>query len=148
MLRWNFGAGTMKQVFGSIAIAVSALMAPPAVAHAAPVAPFDAVSVIETWLLPRYDTLVASTGAQLAAWTSFCAKPDADGIAGLKASFGTAADSWSAVEFVTMGPVSLSLRADRFNFFPDRRNSISRGMAELISDPDPARLTIERIAQA
>jgi len=138
----------MKQVFGCIAIAVSALMAPPAVAHAAPVAPFDAVSVIETWLLPRYDTLVASTGAQLAAWTSYCAKPDADGIAALKASFGTTADSWSAVEFVTMGPVSLSLRADRFNFFPDRRNSISRGMAELISDPDPARLTIERIAQA
>lgn len=109
---------------------------------------FDAVAVIETWLLPRYDALASTTDAQKTAWTSFCAKPDAAGVPALKEAYGKAADAWNAVEFVTFGPISQELRADRFSFFPDRRNGIARGMAEMISDTDPARLTPERFPQA
>lgn len=115
---------------------------------AAPAPALDPVSVIESWLLPRYDALVATTAAQKAAWASFCAKPEASGIPALKAAFSKTADSWTAVEFITMGPVTLSLRADRFNFFPDRRNAITRAMAEIIADGDPARLEPVRFAQS
>ncbi len=127
------------------ALACATLVGP---AAAAPGPTLDPVALIEAWLLPRYDALVAATAAQKQAWASFCAKPDLAGASTLKAAFAKTADSWTAVEFVTMGPVSLSLRADRFNFFPDRRNAISRGMGEIIADADPARLEPVRFAQS
>jgi predicted lipoprotein len=127
-----------------LAGAVLALL--PAVPAAA--ASLDPVPLIETWLLPRYDALVASTGAQKEAWGAFCAKPDAAGVAALKDAYGKAADAWTAVEFITFGPVTLSLRADRFSFFPDRRNAIARAMADMIGDGDADRLAPARFAQA
>ncbi len=138
----------MKLLSRRLVIATMALatLAGPGVAAPAPA--LDPVVVIESWLLPRYDALVSATSAQKAAWTSFCAKPEASGIPALKSAFSKTADSWSAVEFITMGPVTLSLRADRFNFFPDRRNAISRAMGEIIADADPARLEPLRFAQS
>ncbi len=115
---------------------------------AAAVDPLNTVPLIESWLLPRYDALVAATAAQKAAWTGFCAKPEAAGVPALKAAYGKAADAWNAVEFITLGPISQDLRADRFSFFPDRRNAISRGMAEVIGDADAERLTPERFTKA
>lgn len=111
-------------------------------------ASLDPVPLIETWLLPRYDQLVKTTAAQRDAWNGFCAKPDTAAVPGLQAAFRDAADAWTAVEFVTMGPVSQNLRADRFNFFPDRRNAIARALNEIIADTDPARLEPERFRQA
>lgn len=109
---------------------------------------FDSVAIIETWLLPRYDALGASTSAQSDAWTAFCAKPAEAGLPALKDAFTKAADTWTAVEFVTFGPASQDLRPDRFNFFPDRRNAISRAMAEVLADPDAARFAQERFAKS
>lgn len=126
-------------------IAAAPLAATPVVA-ADPV--LDPVPLIETWLLPRYDALVSTTAAQKDAWTRFCAQPEAAGIAALKTAYGKAADAWNAVEFVTLGPISLSLRADRISFFPDKRNAIARAVAETITDPDAQRLQPERFAQA
>ncbi len=107
----------------------------------------DAVPILETWLLPRYDALSSAADAQKAAWTSFCAKPDAAGVPALKAAYGKTADAWNAVEFITFGPISQNLRADRFSFFPDRRNGIARGMADVIADTDAGRLSPERFDQ-
>ncbi len=138
----------MTRLSRRLLLAAFALAGVPGLAQAAEPTALNAAPLIETWLLPRYDTLVATTAAQTAAWTQFCAKPEAAGVPALKAAFAKAADSWTAVEFVTLGPISLSLRADRFNFFPDRRNAISRAMAEIIGEPDPARLVAARFAQS
>ncbi len=135
----------MKTLIAPLA-ALFALAAPAASLQAAPA--LDPVPVIETWLLPRYDTLVATTAAQEAAWTGFCKAPSAGGVAALKAAFIPAANAWTAVEFVTMGPVSLALRADRFNFFPDRRNVIQRGMADVLASTDEGRFEPERFGKS
>lgn len=137
----------MLNRMGAAILAAGVLTASPP-AEAAPAKPFDALVLIETWLLPRYDTLVASTSAQLDAWTSFCATPEASALPALKTAFGAAADSWTSVEFITFGPVSQSLRADRFNFFPDRRNAVTRAMAEALADPDTGRFTPDRFSQS
>lgn len=110
-------------------------------AHAAPV---SAPDVVESWLLPRYDALLAAAKAQQAAWDGFCAAPSAAGVAELKARFVAASEAWSAVEFVTFGPIILSLRPDRFNLFPERRNAVGRSVAELIADPTDERLQPQR----
>ncbi|MEP9352018.1 imelysin family protein [Xanthobacter sp. KR7-65] len=106
------------------------------------------VPLIEGWLLPRYDTLVAASTAQAKAWADFCPAPSAAGIGALKLAYGATADAWNAVEFITFGPISLSLRTDRISFFPDRRNAITRGLAEMLADEDAARLVPERFAQS
>lgn len=135
---------TARKALAGLACAVAISVSPALAANP----PFDAVAVIESWLLPRYDTLASTADAQKTAWASFCAKPEAAGVPALKAAYGEAADAWNAVEFVTFGPISQNLRPDRFSFFPDRRNGIARGMAEMIADTDPARLAPERFEQA
>ncbi|MDQ0513035.1 imelysin family protein [Ancylobacter amanitiformis] len=110
-------------------------------AHAAAIVAPD---VVADWLLPRYDTLAATTAAQRAAWEGFCKAPAADGVAELKARFAAVSDAWASVEFITFGPVMLSLRADRFNLFPERRNAVGRSVAELIADPTDERLQPQR----
>ncbi len=106
-------------------------------AHAAPV---SAPDIVESWLLPRYDTLLAAAKAQQTAWDGFCKAPSAEGVAELKARFAAVSQAWSAVEFITFGPVMLSLRPDRFNLFPERRNAVGRSVAELLADPTDERL--------
>ena len=82
----------------------------------APAAPADvAVAAVEQWLLPRYDALAQATAVQRQAWERFCEAPAVAEIETLRRDFHAVADAWAAVEFVTLGPVTLSLRADRFN---------------------------------
>lgn len=108
----------------------------------------DPVPLIEGWLLPRYDAFAAATAAQAKAWAQFCPAPSAAGISALKDAYGKAADAWNAVEFITFGPITLSLRADRISFFPDRRNAITRGLAEILADESAERLAPQRFAQS
>ena len=129
-------------------VAIALVLAAGVPAAPAAAASLDPVPLIETWLLPRYDALVRATAAQKDAWGAFCAKPEAAGVDALKDAYRTAGDAWNAVEFITFGPVTLSLRADRFSFFPDRRNAVARAMAEVIGDNDADRLAPERFAQA
>ncbi|MCS0501849.1 imelysin family protein [Ancylobacter mangrovi] len=106
-------------------------------AHAAAV---SAPEVVEQWLLPRYDKLRTDAKTQLAAWEAFCKAPSAEGVKTLKESFTALSLDWSGVEFVSFGPVMLSLRGDRFNFFPERRNAVGRSVAEIIADETDERL--------
>ncbi|QIB36018.1 imelysin family protein [Ancylobacter pratisalsi] len=110
-------------------------------AHATAV---SAPDVVEQWLLPRYDKLAADAQAQLVAWEGFCKAPSKEGVKELKARFDALSLDWSGVEFITFGPVMLSLRADRFNLFPERRNAVGRSVAELISDETDERLQPKR----
>lgn len=134
---------TLTARFAAAALALAAFVLP---VRAAPA--LDPVPLIESWLLPRYDMLAAAGAEQQAAWATFCAAPSAAGVDKLKDAFLKTADAWTAVEFVTMGPISLSLRADRFNFFPDRRNAIQRGMAEVLASTDEGRFEAERFAKS
>ncbi|MGA0532014.1 imelysin family protein [Hansschlegelia sp. KR7-227] len=91
-----------------------------------------AVRVIESYLLPRYDAFAGATAEQRAAWAEACRDGDfAPDIETLRERFRTASDAWSAVEHVTTGPISLSLRPDRVFFAPDRRNAVAKAIAEL-----------------
>lgn len=104
----------------------------------------SAPDIVEQWLLPRYDTLASAAKAQNEAWVAFCKAPSTAGVAELKTRFAAVSQAWSAVEFITFGPVMLSLRPDRFNMFPERRNAVGRSVAELIGDPTDERLKPDR----
>lgn len=110
-------------------------------AHAAAI---NAPEVVESWLLPRYDTLLAAAKAQQEAWDGFCKAPSPEGVKELRARFTAVSEGWASVEFITFGPVMLSLRADRFNLFPERRNAVGRSVNELVADPTDERLQSQR----
>lgn len=117
----------------SLAIAFVAAFAPPGAGWAAAPEPGPlAISVIEQWLLPRNDALAEAAALQRDAWRTACADGDYTGdLTELKQRYQAAADAWAAVEHVTTGPVSLSLRPDRIFFFPDKRNAVAKALAEL-----------------
>ncbi|WP_374306209.1 imelysin family protein [Methylocella sp.] len=136
---------TLLSPAAGLAFALGAALAP-APAGAAPA--LDPAPLIETWLLPRYGAFAEAAAAQKAAWGKFCAAREEAGVGALKDAYGAAADAWNAVEFVTFGPVSQELRADRIDFFPDRRNAIARALSEILADPDEARLAPERFSKS
>ena len=101
-----------------------------------------AIAVIEQWLLPRNDALAEAAGAQSDAWRAACADGEyAQDLAALEERYQAAADAWAAVEHVTTGPVSLSLRPERIFFFPDKRNAVAKALAELESKAKAGDLT-------
>lgn len=138
-------AGQLGQMAGTAAHSVPALAGASALlsglfASRADAASISAPEVVEQWLLPRYDALRVAAKAQQQAWDSFCTRPSVEGVAELKTRFAAVSDGWAAVEFITFGPVMLSLRPDRFNLFPERRNAVGRSVAEIIADETDDRL--------
>ena len=138
--------GHVAQGVPAAAVAAASLLTTIFVGRA-DAAALSAPEVVEAWLLPRYDALVAGARANREAWASFCAAPSEAGIVVLQQRFGAVSDAWAAVEFITFGPVMLSLRPDRMNLFPERRNAVGRSVAELIGDPTDERLKPERFGR-
>ena len=81
-----------------------------------------------------YRDFAAAARRNAAAWASECgaAKPSRDGLA---AHHLAVARAWWRVEPVRFGPVAEDFRAERIDFWPERRNATARGLAELL---DPA----------
>ncbi|MET0314143.1 MAG: imelysin family protein [Hansschlegelia sp.] len=134
----------------AIALLLAGSVAP---ADAAPPAPGAiAIGVIETYLLPRYETLAKAAAEQSEAWKAACADGDfAPDLEGLRAAYGKAADGWATVEHVTTGPMSVSLRADRLFFGPDRRNVVAKALTEIegrAKDGDVSPETIRAVSVA
>jgi predicted lipoprotein len=113
-----------------------------AVDHAALV---DKVS--RTFIIPRYEALARSTAAQAEDWKAFCLAPKEDGIARLKDDFQAAADDWSSIEFIRLGPISQDNRHERIAHWPERKNAVGKAADSLLSRDDDASFTPERFAQ-
>src|SRR3546814_3114375 len=45
-------------------------------------------------------------------------------------------DAWMAVQHLRFGPSLLFLRVDRVEFWPDKRGTVGRHLAQLLSDHD------------
>ena len=119
-----------------LAAVLAVLSLPAASVLAAPPEPGPlAVKVVEGVVLPGYEALAATTAAQAADWKSACADGDfARKAPALRERYqAAAADAWAAVENVTTGPIGESLRGDRIFFGPDKRNYVSKAVAELLS---------------
>ncbi|WP_395664621.1 imelysin family protein [Methylocella sp.] len=131
----------------ALAAFIPPILAAALLAQGARAAPkLDPAPLVVEWLMPRYDTLAAAAADQKKAWAQFCGRTEPASLDTLKSAFIVTANAWNAVEFVTFGPAARSLRADRFSFFPDRRNAVARGLADLVADPSPDRLEPQRFA--
>ncbi|HEY0292279.1 MAG TPA: imelysin family protein [Hansschlegelia sp.] len=105
-----------------------------------------AISIIETYLMPRYEAFERATGEQAKAWGEACADGDfAPDLNTLRERYAAAADGWAAIEHVTTGPMSVGLRSDRVFFQPDRRNVVAKSLAELEGRAKDGDISLETI---
>ena len=87
--------------------------------------------VITDVVVPGFGQLVERTQAHAAAWQAYCASPSPTGQAEVENSFHALADQWATVEMIRTGPATDDFRFERFNFWPERKNAVKRGLVAL-----------------
>ena len=109
---------------------------------------FDALNeaAVADYLLPRYAAFAAAGESLDDALRQDCADSQLDATESGEA-FHDMMDAWMAVQHLRFGPSELFLRADRIQFWPDRRGVIGRHLAKLLSARDPAALESDRFAK-
>ena len=109
---------------------------------------FDGLNraLVDDYLLPRYERLaVAGVGIDDAVRRD-CIDGRLDGGPSEQA-FHDMMDAWMAVQHLRFGPSELFLRADRIQFWPDKRGVIGRRLTQLLTAADPSALEAQRFAQ-
>ncbi len=127
----------MKRIL-LIALAIAA----PCVAAAQTADPLVA-KVIDTHILPRFETL-AETSDRLADAAITACTPGSET---LRAAYGDAFDAWVAVSHLRFGPTEINDRAFALAFWPDSRGVTPRTLGTLIADQDPIIATPQEFSQ-
>ncbi len=121
-----------------------------AVLSAAPAAADDFAvlngAIVGDYLLPRYEALAGAADRLDEALRQACAAGRLAADPGI-AAYHEMADAWMAVQHLRFGPSELFLRADRIQFWPDKRGITGRHLGRLLAEADPAALEPRRFAQ-
>jgi predicted lipoprotein len=120
-----------------------ALLLAPASALAAPAD--IAKRLADDFIIPRFQAVATAAHEQDAAWTLFCASPKRGNIDTLKQAYEKLADAWADVEFMHIGPATVALRVERFNWWLDRTNARGKAFTAMMSAA-AADLTPEKLA--
>ena len=109
------------------------LTAPGARAQAADYEALNA-AIVESYVLPRYAAFAQAAAALDASLAQACAdgRPTP---AESAAAYHAAMDAWMAVQHLRFGPSELFLRAERIEFWPDKRGTVGRHLAQMTSEP-------------
>lgn len=115
-------------------------------------APLDyqglADALTRTFALPRYERLRVAAEGLSAPVAAFCAEPASEAaFAALAAAYGEVWDAWAAVEALRFGPVTFNLRLERFESWPDPRDSVGAQLAAMIEARDREALMPHSFAQ-
>jgi predicted lipoprotein len=99
-------------------------------------------------IAPAFQTLETQADEFSKTVAAICAAPDAAGIDKILAGFNAVADAWMSAQQFRLGPLSEGQRAERFAYWPEKRNIVQKQLFELLAANDPAKLTPESFAQA
>lgn len=128
-----------------LALAIGPFAALPAVAAPEDFAELNE-AVLEGYVLPRYEALAAAGEGLKGALRQDCADSLLDDDAS-KQAYHLMMDAWMAVQHLRFGPSELFLRADRMQFWPDKRGVIGRRLSQLLMAADPDDLEPLRFAR-
>ncbi len=110
----------------------------PAAAAAPDYAALNA-AVVDSYVIPRYASLAEQTVVLEASLREACADGRLEA-AESAAAYNAAMDAWMAVQHLRFGPALLFLRYDRIEFWPDKRGTVRRHLAQMLSERDPKAL--------
>ncbi|HIC79560.1 MAG TPA: hypothetical protein EYP07_01170 [Kiloniellaceae bacterium] len=102
--------------------------------------------LVADYLLPRYEALAEAGSVLEAALRQDCGAGTLAADTSI-AAYHRMADAWMAVQHLRFGPSELFLRADRIQFWPDKRGIIDRHLGRLLTVADPAALDPQRFGQ-
>jgi uncharacterized protein len=89
---------------------------------------------------PAFQKVAVQTAKLAQAADDFAGAPSQDGFAALRVAFDSVSDAWMHAEFFATGPLSAEQRAERFQYWPERRNIVDKQLAALLAAPDPKAL--------
>ncbi len=99
-------------------------------------------------VIPAFTRLAAETKALAQTAADACRAPDAAGLARTVDGFNKVDDAWMSAQQFRLGPLSEGQRAERFAYWPEKRNIVEKQLAALLAAADPAKLTPAALAQA
>ncbi|NQV98767.1 MAG: imelysin family protein [Rhodospirillales bacterium] len=106
------------------------------------------VAITDEVIIPAFTQLDQTAAQQAALWAVACQAPSETTVSQLKTAFHEVSDAWANLFHWSIGPITLYLRRDRFYHWPERRNSIGKGLAALLAVNDEAKLAPERFKKA
>jgi predicted lipoprotein len=104
-----------------------------------------ALAVTDGYVVPHYRALAEAADTNVRAWDVFCNGRARGREVTLRAAYNALADRWAEIEFLKAGPMSLFLRAERFNYWPELHNATTKGLTALLAANDAAAFTPSRL---
>jgi len=107
-------------------------------ALAAPVIPFHdmIVGVIDDFARPKFAAFADRTAALRGKVAALCQAPSADALTAAQGGFRDTVLSFSAIEFVQMGPLKVDDRLERLLFWPDKKGIALRQVQQALASKD------------
>ena len=96
---------------------------------------YDLGGIAEQHVLPVYRALAQQTAQLQRSAEDYCASPSPQGLQLLHDHFRDAFLAWQGAQHLRFGPVQYLLREHRFAFWPDKRGSVGKHLAQLLQDP-------------
>jgi hypothetical protein len=89
-------------------------------------------------IISRYQALLERTVVMQQEATAFCqlARPDSQDLGGLQQTWYDTNDAWQAIQWVKVGAVVSENRLFRIQFWPDNNDAVTRGVANLLIEPN------------
>ncbi|HVZ01559.1 MAG TPA: imelysin family protein [Dongiaceae bacterium] len=137
----------LKGFVSRIALLASWLGVFAAPAHAADFGAFNQ-AYARNVVAPAFKRVAVETAKLAQAADDFAGAPSQDGFAALRVAFDSVSDAWMHAGFFSLGPLEEAQRAERFEYFPERRNIVDRQLGALLAAPDPKSLSPEEFPHA
>ncbi|MDY0874376.1 imelysin family protein [Dongia rigui] len=97
-------------------------------------------------VLPAFDHLVEITAAFAKTADAFAATPDAAGLEAVKKGFNDVADAWALTQQFRIGALAQEQRAERFAYWPERRNVVEKQINALLAGKGQDGLAPDQLA--
>src|SRR6185369_4924752 len=116
-------------------------------AHAADYGAFNQ-AYARTVVTPAFKKVAVETAKLAQAADDFAGAPSQDGFAALRVAFDSVSDAWMHAEMFRTGPLEQDQRAERFLYWPERRNIVDKQLGQLLAAPDAHALMPAQFAHA
>lgn len=134
-----------QTLVGLIAAGMVPVIASPATAAGKDFATFNKVFG-EKIVLPVFDRLAEATSHFTKVVDEFIAAPDGTSIELLKTGFHNLADAWALAQQFRVGPLAQEQRAERFAYWPERRNVVEKQLNLLLAGKGEEGLQADQFA--
>jgi uncharacterized protein len=95
-----------------------------------------AQSVIEGYIRPAFHEFAVAADSLAADIGGLCAQPSAQALENAHSGFRTALVTFSRIEFIRIGPLTIANRLERLLFWPDRKGIALRQVQAALADKD------------